>query len=52
MFKKLIERIKISFCCGSKCSLNDGKAEVDFDGDGKVDMSFRVDEVFKRRKSF
>lgn len=27
MFKKLLERIKISFCCKSKCSLNEEEQE-------------------------
>lgn len=27
MFKKLLERIKISFCCKSKCSLNENEKE-------------------------
>ena len=52
MLKKLLERLKISFCCKSKCSLNEDKIEIDIDGDGKTDLSFEIDEeVFKRRKS-
>lgn len=27
MLKKLLERIKISFCCKSKCSLNEEEKE-------------------------
>ena len=52
MLKKLFERLKISFCCKSKCSLNEDKIEIDIDGDGETDLSFEIDEVFKRRKSF
>lgn len=49
MLKKLIERLKITFCCGSKCSLNEDKIDIDIDGDGKTDISF--DYYSGRRKS-